>query len=229
MKKYLFFIISNFLLFFIFPIIRLLSKKFYEKRILPHLINMTCSSKPIQIQKKKIIPNAYGKVLEIGFGSGVNLKLYNGENVEKIYGIDPSQELHVLAYENAKSVAISIDLQIGSAEELPFEDNSFDTVVSTYSLCSIPNPEIALNEISRVLKSSGKFYFAEHGLSSDTRVANFQNFIEFFYPKISGGCHVNRDILKLINNSELELKVSQSMYLPGTQKFLGFNSWGTAG
>ena len=99
---------------------------------------MTCSSKPIQIQKKKIIPNAYGKVLEIGFGSGVNLKLYNGENVEKIYGIDPSQELHVLAYENAKSVDISIDLQIGSAEELPFEDNSFDTVVSTYSLCSIP-------------------------------------------------------------------------------------------
>jgi len=229
MKKYLFFLISNFLLFFIFPIIRLLSKKFYEKRILPHLINMTCSSKPIQIQKKKIIPNAYGKVLEIGFGSGVNLKLYNGENVEKIYGIDPSQELHVLAYENAKSVDISIDLQIGSAEELPFEDNSFDTVVSTYSLCSIPNPEIALNEIYRVLKSSGKFYFAEHGLSPDTRVASFQNFIEFFYPKISGGCHVNRDILKLINNSELELKVSQSMYLPGTQKFLGFNSWGTAG
>ena len=89
---------------------------------------MTCSSKPIQIQKKKIIPNAYGKVLEIGFGSGVNLKLYNDENVEKIYGIDPSQELHVLAYENAKSVNISIDLQIGSAEELPFEDNRFDTV-----------------------------------------------------------------------------------------------------
>ena len=73
---------------------------------------MTCSSKPIQIQKKKIIPNAYGKVLEIGFGSGVNLKLYNGENVEKIYGIDPSQELHVLAYENAKSVDISIHKKI---------------------------------------------------------------------------------------------------------------------
>ena len=206
----------------------MISKKFYEKNVLPSLINSTCSSRPIKKQKQKVIPSAYGNVLEIGVGSVVNLQFYDKSATKKITGIDPSEELHELAVTNSEGIDLDIELIKGSAEDLPFKDDTFDSVVCTYTLCSIPNPEIALIEISRVLKQNGKFLFAEHGLSSEKNVAKFQNFIDVFYPKISGGCHVNRDIHNLISKSPLKLDNIENIYLPGTQKFLGFNTWGTA-
>ena len=135
----------------------MISKKFYEKNVLPSLINSTCSSRPIKKQKQKVIPSAYGNVLEIGFGSGVNLQFYDKSATKKITGIDPSEELHELAISNSEGIDLDIELIKGSAEDLPFKDDTFDSVVFTYTLCSIPNPEIALIEISRVLKQNGKF------------------------------------------------------------------------
>ena len=228
MKKIIYLILSNLFIFIIYPIIRFTNKKFYEKKILPSVINSTCNSRPINYQRKKVVPNAVGTVLEIGIGSGHNLQYYDSSKVTKIYGVDPSNELNKLAKDKANKYNLDVDFIIASAEELPLDDNSIDTAVTTFSLCSIPDSQKALNEIYRVLKPSGKLIFSEHGLSPDKVVAVIQNGIEFFYPKISGGCHANKDIPNLITNAKFNIDNLETMYLPGTQKFLGYNFWGTA-
>lgn len=228
MKKIVYLFVSNVLLFLILPIIRLFSKSLYEKYILPSLINTTCSSRPIDYQRKKVIPKAYGVVLEIGIGPGSNLKHYDSSKVNKIYGVDPSIELNEIATKRASKHDLDIEFLIESASKLSVEDNSIDTVVSTYALCSIPEPDKTLQEIKRVLKKDGIFIFSEHGLSPDKFVSFIQNSTDFFYPKISGGCHINRDIEKLLENAGFNFINLDNIYLPGTQKFLGYNYWGKA-
>lgn len=228
LKKLVYLIVSNILLFLIFPIIRFFSKTLYEKYILPILINTTCNSRPIDYQRKKVIPEAYGVVLEIGIGPGSNLKHYNSSKIKKIYGIDPSIELNEIARKRANKHDLDIEFLIESASKLSVEDNSIDTVVSTYALCSIPEPDKTLQEIKRVLKKDGIFIFSEHGLSSDKFVSFIQNSTDFFYPKISGGCHTNRNIEKLLKNAGFNFINLDNIYLPGTQKFLGYNYWGKA-
>ena len=228
LKKILYLFVSNILLFFIFPIIRLFSRSLYEKYILPGLINITCNSRPIDYQRKKVIPEAYGVVLEIGIGPGSNLKHYDSSKISKIYGVDPSIELNEIARKRANKHDLEIEFLIESASKLSVEDNSIDTVVSTYALCSIPEPDKTLQEIKRVLKKDGFFIFSEHGLSPDKFVSFIQNSTDFFYPKISGGCHTNRDIEKLLKNAGFNFINLDNIYLPGTQKFLGYNYWGKA-
>ena len=228
LKKIVYLFVSNVLLFLILPIIRLFSKSLYEKYILPSLINTTCSSRPIDYQRKKVIPKAYGVVLEIGIGPGSNLKHYDSSKVNKIYGVDPSKELNEIATKRASKHDLDIEFLIESASKLSVEDNSIDTVVSTYALCSIPEPDKTLQEIKRVLKKDGIFIFSEHGLSPDKFVSFIQNSTDFFYPKISGGCHINRDIEKLLENAGFNFINLDNIYLPGTQKFLGYNYWGKA-
>ena len=228
MKKYFYLFLSNISLFIIFPLIRLISKSFYEKNILPKLINFTCNSGPINYQRKKIIPNAKGKVLEIGIGPGSNLKHYDNSKVTSILGIDPSKELNKIAKNRAEKYNLNIEFLIESASNLSVDNNSIDTVVSTYALCSIPEPEKTLQEIKRVLKNDGIFIFSEHGLSPDKSVSFVQNITDYFYPKIAGGCHTNRNIEKLIFDNGFEFIELDNIYLPGTQKFLGYNYWGKA-
>ena len=228
LKKIVYLFVSNILLFLIFPIIRLFSKTLYEKYILPALINTTCNSKPIDYQRKKVIPEAYGVVLEIGIGPGSNLKHYDSSKISKIYGVDPSIELNEIARKRANKLDLEIEFLIESASKLSVEDNSIDTVVSTYALCSIPEPDKTLQEIKRVLKKDGIFIFSEHGLSPDKFVSFIQKSTDFFYPKISGGCHTNRDIEKLLKNAGFNFINLDNIYLPGTQKFLGYNYWGKA-
>tara|TARA_Y100000748_G_scaffold31961_1_gene23582 strand:- start:1079 stop:1780 length:702 start_codon:yes stop_codon:yes gene_type:complete len=228
LKKYFYLFLSNISLFIIFPLIRIISKSFYEKNILPKLINFTCNSGPINYQRKKIIPNAKGKVLEIGIGPGSNLKHYDNSKVTSILGIDPSKELNKIAKNRADKYNLNIEFLIESASNLSVDNNSIDTVVSTYALCSIPEPEKTLQEIKRVLKNDGIFIFSEHGLSPDKSVSFVQNTTDSFYPKIAGGCHTNRNIEKLIFDNGFEFIELDNIYLPGTQKFLGYNYWGKA-
>ena len=228
MKKYIFLAISNIFIFLILPITRLISKKLYEKYVLPKILSFTCNTKPINYQRKKIIPSATGLVVELGVGAGANFKYYNPEKILKVTAIDPSAELNILAREEAKKYKIEIQIINQSAENIPFEDNSIDTVVSTYTLCSIPNPDQTMREVYRVLKPNGVFLFSEHGRSPDRFTVFIQDLVEFFYPFISGGCHCNRGIKKIISNSNLEFQSLNTAYLPGSQKFLGFNYWGTA-
>jgi ubiquinone/menaquinone biosynthesis C-methylase UbiE len=198
----------------------------YDKYILPKFLNCACGSKPINYQRQKVVPLAKGKVLDIGIGSGLNIPFYNSDQIDKVIGIDPSHELIELAKELANDSKASIELVIGSAESIPYPDNFFDTVLVTYTMCTIPNVAIANKEMWRVLKDDGRLIFCEHGLAPDKKISKWQNRIDPFWGKIAGGCHLNRDIQKLITDAGFSFETLDKMYIPSTPKFAGYNYWG---
>ena len=198
----------------------------YDKYILPKFLNCACGSKPINYQRQKVVPLAKGKVLDIGIGSGLNIPFYNSDKIDKVIGIDPSHELIDLAKELANDSKASIELIIGSAESIPYPDNFFDTVLVTYTMCTIPNVAIANKEMWRVLKDDGRLIFCEHGLAPDKKISKWQNRIDPFWGKIAGGCHLNRDIQKLITDAGFSFESLDKMYIPSTPKFAGYNYWG---
>ena len=198
----------------------------YDKYILPKFLNCACGSKPINYQRQKVVPLAKGKVLDIGIGSGLNIPFYNSDKIDKVIGIDPSHELIDLAKELANDCKASIELVIGSAESIPYPDNFFDTVLVTYTMCTIPNVAIANKEMWRVLKDDGRLIFCEHGLAPDKKISKWQNRIDPFWGKIAGGCHLNRDIQKLITDAGFSFESLDKMYIPSTPKFAGYNYWG---
>ena len=198
----------------------------YDKYILPKFLNCACGSKPINYQRQKVVPLAKGKVLDIGIGSGLNIPFYNSDKIDKVIGIDPSHELIELAKELANDSKTSIELVIGSAESIPYPDNFFDTVLVTYTMCTIPNVAIANKEMWRVLKDDGRLIFCEHGLAPDKKISKWQNRIDPFWGKIAGGCHLNRDIQKLITDAGFSFESLDKMYIPSTPKFAGYNYWG---
>ena len=200
----------------------------YNKYILPKFLNCACGSKPINYQRQKVVPLAKGKVLDIGIGSGLNIPFYNSDKIDQVIGIDPSHELIELAKELANDSKASIDLVIGSAESIPYPDNFFDTVLVTYTMCTIPNVAIANKEMWRVLKNDGRLIFCEHGLAPDKKISKWQNRIDPFWGKIAGGCHLNRDIQKLITDAGFSFESLDKMYLPSTPKFAGYNYWGVS-
>ncbi|MDA7696975.1 class I SAM-dependent methyltransferase [Gammaproteobacteria bacterium] len=198
----------------------------YDKYILPKFLNCACGSKPINYQRQKVVPLAKGKVLDIGIGSGLNIPFYNSDKIDKVIGIDPSHELIDLAKELANDSKASIELVIGNAESIPYPDNFFDTVLVTYTMCTIPNVAIANKEMWRVLKDDGRLIFCEHGLAPDKKISKWQNRIDPFWGKIAGGCHLNRDIQKLITDAGFSFESLDKMYIPSTPKFAGYNYWG---
>tara|TARA_Y100001960_G_scaffold225725_1_gene236352 strand:- start:1857 stop:2477 length:621 start_codon:yes stop_codon:yes gene_type:complete len=199
---------------------------FYDKYILPTFLNCACGTKPMQYQRKKIVPFAKGDVLEIGIGSGLNLPFYDLDQINKIWGLDPSEELNSMAKKVARDIDIDVDLIIGGAEEIPLPENSIDTILLTYTLCTIPKVKDSIKEIERVLKPSGSMLFCEHGLAPDEKVAKWQQRLNPYWKKIAGGCNLNRDIPKIIQDSSFKITKLETMYLPSTPKFAGFNYWG---
>ena len=199
---------------------------FYDKYILPTFLNCACGTKPMQYQRKKIVPFAKGDVLEIGIGSGLNLPFYDLDQINKIWGLDPSEELNSMAEKVARDIDIDVDLIIGGAEEIPLPENSIDTILLTYTLCTIPKVKDSIKEIERVLKPSGSMLFCEHGLAPDEKVAKWQQKLNPYWKKIAGGCNLNRDIPKIIQDSSFKITKLETMYLPSTPKFAGFNYWG---
>jgi ubiquinone/menaquinone biosynthesis C-methylase UbiE len=205
---------------------------FYNKYILPSFLNCACGAKPILYQRGKVVPLAEGLVLEVGIGSGLNIPFYDAGKVSKVIGLDPSPELNEMAQKVVDKTAaengLDVEIILGSAEAMPFPDDHFDTVVITYTLCTIPNAEAANLEIRRVLKPDGKLVFCEHGLALDAGVAKWQGRIDPLWGKIAGGCHLNRDIPALINSAGFAIQTLEQMYLPSTPKFAGYNYWGVA-
>jgi ubiquinone/menaquinone biosynthesis C-methylase UbiE len=201
---------------------------FYDKYILPHFLNCACGSKPIVYQREKVVPMAEGLVLEVGIGSGLNIPFYDSSKVDKILGLDPSEELNRMALKVAADKGIPVEFILGGAEAIPLPDNHVDTVLVTYTMCTIPEVATANKEILRVLKPQGKMIFCEHGLAPDANISKWQNRIDPYWGKIAGGCHLNRNIPALIAEAGFEIESMEQMYLPSTPKFAGYNYWGTA-
>lgn len=166
--------------------------KFYQKQILPKLLDFRMQNAELEHYRPEVVAQARGVVLEIGFGSGLNLPYYH--HTDMVYALDPSVELYNLAKVRIEQVSFPVEYMHASAENIPLLDNTIDTVVSTWSLCSIPNIEAALREIYRVLKPGGKFVFIEHGKSPKKYIALLQNILTPISKCIAGGCHMNREI-----------------------------------
>ena len=194
--------------------------------IQPRLISLACTSKPIRKQREKVIPKADRTVLEIGFGSGHNLPYYNKKNIDKIIGLEPSVHMQKLAKKKLNDFDIDFELITEMAEEIPLKSNSIDSVVCTYTLCSISNPKLALSEIKRVLKKDGKFIFTEHAASPNLKINKFQKKIEPLWKVIADGCHLTRDIRTMLAVNGFNVDSSNEIYLPGTPKFIGYHIWG---
>lgn len=201
---------------------------FYERRILPALLTRACSSPPMMKQRAKIVPLATGRVLELGIGMGLNLSLYDPSTVESVTGVDPAPELRAIAEAAPRDPRLKVSVADGTAEALPFQDGAFDTVVCTFTLCSVHNPAKALAEARRVLKPGGRFLFCEHGLAPDAGVAKWQRRVEPVWKRLAGGCHLTRPIADAIGASGFRMERVQTMYVPGTPRIAGWNEWGEA-
>src|SRR3989338_4550009 len=177
---------------------------FYHKYLFPKLLDLTMKRQGMEKLRPDVIHKAFGTVLEIGFGSGLNLPYYT--HILKLYALDPSSELYDLAKKRISKASFSIEYIQASAEDIPLPPNSIDTVISTWNLCSIPHPESALKEIYRVLKPDGKFIFIEHGKSPRKSVAQWQKWLMPISKRLAGGCHINRKIDNLITDAGFEIQ-----------------------
>lgn len=203
-----------------------MSPTWYERMLLPYLTDIVCRGKPIRKQRLKVIPKAEGRVLEVGIGTGLNMPYYDRTRIKSIVGVDPALEMHRLALRRIQETGIEVTLVGLSAEKLPVEDASFETVVCTYTLCTIQDPVAALREMRRALVPGGKLLFSEHGRAPDENILKWQTRFEPYWSKVSGGCMLSRDIPALIEQAGFKSNV-QSRYIPGL-RILSFHYWGEA-
>ncbi|WP_439136368.1 class I SAM-dependent methyltransferase [Pseudomaricurvus sp.] len=201
---------------------------FYDDHILPHLINCACGTKPVLKQREKVVPQAEGRILEIGMGSGLNIPYYRPERVEKVWGLEPSAGMREKARPRVEAAPFDLEWLDLPGEEIPLDDNSADTVVLTYTLCTIPDWLTAVKQMRRVLKPGGKLLFSEHGKAPDEAVRKWQNRINPYWNKIAGGCHLNRDIPMMLQEGGFQIKDMDTLYVPKTPKTMGFTYWGVA-
>jgi len=199
----------------------------YSKFVLPRVIDMVCSLRPQMRQRQKIVPQAEGRVLDVGFGTGLNAGFYAKKKVTRLWALDPSAESWALAKDKVASSGIETEYLETGAESIPLDDASIDTIVITYSLCTIPDRPKALSEMKRVLSDSGRLLFCEHGAAPDAGVRRWQNLINPVWKVFSGGCYLNIDIPALLADNGFAVENLETMYLPGFRP-ASFNYWGIA-
>lgn len=195
--------------------------------MLPKLINLACTTKPTRKQREKVVPLATGDVLEIGFGSGLNLPYYDSDKVRRVWGLEPSEGMRRLASDNIRESEIDVELIELPAEEMPLDEDSVDTVLITYTLCTIPEVLQALEATRRALKPQGRLLYCEHGKAPDDNVQKWQLRLNPAWKKISGGCNMHRDIPAILDESGFLIEDDNRMYLPGVRA-LSYNYWGSA-
>jgi ubiquinone/menaquinone biosynthesis C-methylase UbiE len=200
---------------------------FYDSKILPPILDFMMRQPPIMKQREKVVPMARGRVLEIGIGSGLNLQFYDSGKLEKLWGLEPSPQLRERAAKRADEAHVELEFLNLGAEEIPIDDASCDTVLVTYTLCTIPDVASALREMRRVLKPTGSLIFCEHGKAPDASVRQWQDRINGVWGKFAGGCNLNRDIPALIADAGMRVQNLETMYLPGPRP-MTFNYWGSA-
>ena len=201
-------------------------RNWYERNVLPWLIDFACGMKSVGKQRMKVIPQAQGRVLEIGIGTGLNLPFYDAGRVRELVGVEPSLRMHRLTLKRSRAAQLPVEMVGITAEKLPLADAVFDTVVSTYTLCTIPDPVAALREVRRVLAPGGKLLFSEHGRAPDANVLKWQSRLQPYWSKLAGGCMLDRDIPEILREAGFELQV-QSMYIPGP-RIVSYHYWGEA-
>lgn len=200
----------------------------YEKFCLPHLINCLCSLKPIISQRKRVVPLAEGRVLEVGIGSALNLPYCDPDKVEFIWGLEPSEGMRKAALKNVQCTSIKVKWIALPASQIPLEDNAVDTVLLTFTLCTIPDWQAALREMRRVLKPEGKPIFCEHGEAPDESIRKWQSRITPWWKSIAGGCHLGRPIPGYLERAGFRIMTMESEYVRGVPRIAGFNYRGTA-
>lgn len=186
----------------------------YRRFVLPKLINSACAMPPMMALRQRYVPLARGRVLEIGIGSGLNLKFY-GDDVDAVTGLDPANELTDIAHERAQALGAVVNLLRVSGESIPADAASFDSIVCTWTLCTIPNVYRALAEMRRVLKRDGALIFIEHGMSPEPNVARVQRALEPLWKPIGGGCHLARRPDALLTAAGFSLDTLEQGYQPG--------------
>ncbi|MGK2943046.1 MAG: class I SAM-dependent methyltransferase [Immundisolibacter sp.] len=187
----------------------------YDRYLMPLLIDVCCGIKAIQAQRAQLLPQAEGKVLEIGIGTGRNLAFYDPARLTSLHGLDPAQQMNHKAQRRARAAGLEVELITLSAEQIAAPDASYDTVVCTFTLCTIPNPVTALQQMRRVLKPGGKLLFCEHGRSPEAPVQRWQDRLTPWWKPFAGGCHLNRDVRAMLRDGGFAPTQIESSYLAG--------------
>lgn len=199
----------------------------WDRHVVPKLIGCACTQPAVMRDRAKVVPFAAGDVLELGCGAP-NLEYYNWEKVRSLSGVDPSPELLASARHALESKGLKANFMSGVAEALPFENRSFDCVVTTFTLCSVQDSYAALEEAKRVLKPGGRLLFVEHGRAPDPATAAWQKRIEPVWRRIAGGCHLTRPVTQAISDAGFVCNAPQGHYMKRTPKWLGWVEWGEA-
>ncbi len=200
----------------------------YARYIGPKFVSCLCSMEDVTAERERIIPLARGVVLEIGMGSGLNLPFYNPDQVTKVIGVDPNQAFLRLGEARQQASPVPLEIIRAPAEALPLEAASVDTVVITYTLCSVDDPEQALREVRRVLKPGGKVLLLEHGLSPEPGVARWQHRLNPIWKSLAVGCNLTRPVSELLKRAGFDIQDIEEYYLGGAPRIVGFHCSGIA-
>ena len=187
----------------------------YQRYVLPKMINIACSTSAVMKERSRVVPQATGEVLEIGIGSGLNLQFYDSQKVSAIVGVDPAAHMQTLARQRANNISIPVEIVAVDVQGIHAQTDRFDTIVMTFTLCSIKDAIPALQEMARVLKPGGRLLFCEHGLAPEPSVAQWQHRLTPFWKSIAGGCHLDRDIPALIRAGGFVIEELSAEYLSG--------------
>jgi ubiquinone/menaquinone biosynthesis C-methylase UbiE len=200
----------------------------WERNMVPRLIGCACAQPQIMKARSRIVPQADGDVLELGCGGGINMAFYNPVKINSLAGIDPSPALLERSREAAQAIGLDADIRSGIGEALPFADANFDTVLITFTLCSVDEQAQVLKEIRRVLRSGGKALFLEHGSAPDASVQKWQRRIEPIWKRIGGGCHLTRPIIAAYEAAGFKIISADKGYMPKSPRPFSWIEWGEA-
>lgn len=200
----------------------------WDRHGVPRVIKFACGMPAIMKLRSQIVPRASGDVFEIGCGGGINQQFYNADAIDSYAGIDPGGKLLEYARAEAEKKGWKADIRDGIGEDIPFDNNSFDTVVCTYTMCSVQDQAQVVKEMRRILKPGGRLLFLEHGRAPDADVARVQDRLEPWWKPFAGGCHLTRPVTGAVRAGGFEVEPLGASYLPKTPKSIGWNEWGVA-
>ena len=200
----------------------------WDRTVVPRIVKFGCATEDMMALRRDVVPLARGKVFELGCGGGINQQLYDAERITAFAGLDPSDKLLDYARDAAQRKGWQADIRSGFGEAIPFEDESFDTVVCTFTLCSVHDQARTLAELRRVLKPGGTFLYAEHGRSPDERIARKQERIDPIWRRVFGNCHLSRPVTSAIERAGFAATPVGQRYLRDKPSFAGWLEWGAA-